>query len=339
MNAYEVKDAFGLDNLVKVERPDPKPGPGQVLIKVKATSINYRDLLLVQGFYNPKQPLPIIPFSDGAGEVVEVGEGVTRVKVGDRVANCFFQGWISGKPAPEKVAGTSMGSPLDGMLTELIAIDAEAVVHLPDHLSYEEGATLPCAALTAWSCLFRHGSVSAGQTVLALGTGGVSIFALQLAKMVGADVVITSSSDEKLARAKELGASHGVNYKTDEKWSKAVKAATGGAGVDHVIEVGGVGTLEHSIRACKMGGHISLVGVLAGPKASLNLTLVLMQDIRIQGVFVGPRESFEDMNRAIAQHKLKPVIDKTFPFDEARQALEYVRDGKHFGKVCISVND
>ena len=339
MNVYEVKDAFGLDNLVKVERPDPKPGPGQVLIKVKATSVNYRDLLLVQGFYNPKQPLPIIPFSDGAGEVVEVGEGVTRVKVGDRVANCFFQGWISGKPMPEKVAGTSMGSPLDGMLTELIAIDAEAVVHLPDHLSYEEGATLPCAALTAWSCLFRHGSVSAGQTVLALGTGGVSIFALQLAKMVGADVVITSSSDEKLARAKELGASHGVNYKTDEKWSKAVKAATGGAGVDHVIEVGGVGTLEHSIRACKMGGHISLVGVLAGPKAPLNLTLVLMQDIRIQGVFVGPRESFEDMNRAIAQHKLKPVIDKTFPFDEARQALEYVRDGKHFGKVCISVND
>lgn len=337
MQAYEVQGAFGLDNVKKAERPDPRPGPKQILVRVKACSINYRDLLMVQGFYNPKQPLPLVPFSDGAGEVVAVGEGVTRFKPGDRVANCFFQGWGAGKPSPEKVATTAMGSPLDGMLRELAVLEEDGAVHLPAHLSYEEGATLPCAGLTAWSCLFRHGNVGPGDTVLALGTGGVSVFALQFAQMAGANVIITSSHDEKLARAKELGAAHGVNYKTNEQWSKEVKKATGGAGVDHVIEVGGVGTLEQSIRACRMGGHISLVGVLAGPQAPLNLTLVLMQDIRIQGVFVGPRESFEDMNRAITQHKLKPVIDKVFPFGELRAALDYMLAGKHFGKVCVTV--
>jgi NADPH:quinone reductase-like Zn-dependent oxidoreductase len=339
MQAYEVQDAFGLDNLKKAERPDPKPGPKQILVRVKAVSINYRDLLLVQGLYNPRQPLPIVPFSDGAGEVVAVGEGVTRFKPGDRVANCFFQGWDGGKPSPEKVATTAMGSPLDGMLRELAVLEEGGAVHLPGHLSYEEGATLPCAGLTAWSCLFRHGNVGPGDTVLTLGTGGVSNFALQLARMAGADVIVTSSHDEKLERAKKLGATHGINYKTHEQWSKEVKKATGGAGVDHVIEVGGVGTLEQSIRSCKMGGHISLVGVLAGPQAPLNLTLVLMQDIRIQGVFVGPRESFEDMNRAIVQHKLKPVIDKTFPFKDVRAALDYTLAGKHFGKVCVTVGD
>lgn len=339
MNAYEVKDAFGLENLTLTERPDPKPGPGEVLVKVRAVSINYRDLLLVQGFYNPKQPLPIVPFSDGAGEVLEVGEGVTRFTKGDRVANCFFQGWDSGDPSPDKVATTAMGSPLDGMLTEYIVLRETGLVKLPEHLSFEEGATLPCAGLTAWSCLFRHTNISPGDVVLTLGTGGVSIFALQFARMAGAHVIITSSSDEKLARAEELGAVHGINYKKDEKWSSAAKKYTEGRGVDHVIEVGGVGTLEQSIRSTRMGGHISLVGVLAGPQAPVNLTLVLMQDIRIQGVFVGPRESFEQMNRAIARHKFRPVIDKVFPWNEARQALDYVRAGKHFGKVCITVGD
>lgn len=339
MQAYEVQDAFGLDNLKKADRPDPTPGPHQILVQVKAVSINYRDLLLVQGFYNPKQPLPIIPFSDGAGEVVAVGEGVTRFKPGDRVANCFFQGWEGGRPTAGKVAASAMGSPRDGMLTQLAVLEESGAVHLPEHLSYEEGATLPCAALTAWSCLYRHGSIEPGDTVLTLGTGGVSIFALQLAQLGGADVIITSSSDDKLGRAKKLGAAHGINYKTHEQWSKEVKKLTNGVGVDHVIEVGGVGTLEQSIRSARMGGHISLVGVLAGPQAPLNLTLVLMQDIRVQGVFVGPRESFEDMNRAIAQHKMRPVVDKVFPFDEARQALDYVAAGKHFGKVCITVSE
>ena len=338
MRSYEVKDAFGLENLTLVDRPDPKPGPKQILVKVKATSVNYRDVLLVQGHYNPRQPLPIIPFSDGAGEVVDIGGEVTQFSVGDRVASCFFQNWDAGKPTADRAAVSTLGSPLDGMLTQYIVLEEIGAVKLPDHLSYEEGATLPCAALTAWSCLFRHGNVGPGDTVLTLGTGGVSIFALQLAKMAGAKVVITSSSNEKLERAKELGADHCVNYAENEKWSKDVKAATGGLGVDHIIEVGGVGTLEQSIRACKMGGHISLVGILAGPQAPLNLTLVLMQDIRIQGVFVGPRETFQQMNRAIAQHQFKPVIDKVFPFAEARQALEHVASGSHCGKVCITVD-
>lgn len=337
MKVYEVKDSFGFENLVQVERPDPKPGPGQVVVKVRSVSINYRDILMVQGVYNPRQPLPLIPFSDGAGEIVDVGKGVTRVAVGDRVAGCFFQGWMSGKPTPEKVGATTLGSPLDGMLAELVVLNQEGVVALPDHLDFDEGATLPCAGLTAWSCLFRHGQLAAGEQVLTLGTGGVSIFALQFAKMAGANVIITSSSDAKLDRAKELGASTGINYGENEKWSKEVRKATGGQGVDHVIEVGGVGTLEQSIRSCRLGAHISLVGVLAGPQAPLNLTLVLMQDIRIQGVFVGPRESFEAMNRALSQHKMKPVVDKVFPFEEARQALEHVFAGKHFGKVCIRV--
>jgi len=339
MKSYEVKEAFGLENLALVDRPDPKPGPKQILVKVKATSINYRDLLLVQGHYNPRQPLPIIPFSDGAGEVVEVGEGVNQFAVGDRVASCFFQNWDAGKPMADRVNPSAMGCPLDGMLTQLVVLEENGAVKLPDHLSYEEGATLPCAGLTAWGCLFRHGSVGPGDTVLTLGTGGVSIFALQFAQLAGAQVIITSSSDEKLQRAAELGASHGINYREDEKWSKEVKKQTGGMGADHIIEVGGVGTLDQSIRSCKMGGHISLVGILAGPQAPLNLTLVLMQDIRIQGVFVGPRETFQEMNRAIEQHKFRPVIDKVFPFAEARQALEHVSAGSHFGKVCISVDD
>ncbi len=339
MKVYEVQGSFGIDNLKEADRDEPKAGPGQVVVKVMATSINYRDLLMVQGFYNPKQPLPLIPFSDGAGEVVDVGEGVTRVSVGDRVCDCFFQDWLSGEADPARVVGSAMGSPLDGMLAQYVVLREDGVVKIPDHLSYEEAATLPCAALTAWSCLFRHGSVKPGDVVLTLGTGGVSVAALQLAKLAGAEVIITSSSDEKLARAEELGADLGINYKSNEKWAKAVKDATGGRGADHVIEVGGVGTLENSVRACRMGGHISLVGVLAGPQAPVNLTLVLMQDIRIQGVFVGPRDSFEAMNRAIDLHRLQPVVDKVFPWTEAREALNHVKDGKHFGKVCITVND
>ncbi len=337
MQAYEVQTAFGLDNLKLTERPEPRPGPKQILVRVRAVSINYRDLLMVQGFYNPRQPLPLVPFSDGAGEVVEIGPGVTRFKAGDRVAGCFFQAWDGGRPTVEKVAASAMGSPLDGMLRELAVLEEGGAVHLPAHLSFEEGATLPCAGLTAWSCLFRHGNVRPGDTVLTLGTGGVSVFALQFARMAGADVIITSSSDEKLARAKQLGATHGVNYKTNEQWSKEVKKLTGGIGVDHVIEVGGVGTLDQSIRSCRLGAHISLVGVLAGPQAPLSLTLVLMQDIRIQGVFVGPRETFEDMNKAISKHKLKPVVDKVFPFKDVRAAMDYMLAGKHFGKVCVTV--
>lgn len=339
MNCYEIQEAFGIENLNKTERPDPKPGAGEVLIKVKAVSVNFRDILMVRGHYNPRQPLPLIPFSDGCGEVVEVGDGVTLVAAGDRVCNTFFQEWPDGTPSSELVSRSSMGSPLDGMLTEYIVLNENGVVKLPDHLSFEEGATLPCAAVTAWSCLFRHGDVKPGDKVLALGTGGVSIFTLQLAKMAGAEVIITSSSDEKLERAKALGASHGINYTDNEKWFKDVRAATGGTGVDHVVEVGGVGTFENSLKSTRMGGHVSMVGILSGAKAPINLTLILMNDIRVQGVFVGPRKCFEDLNEALTHHQIKPIVDKTFAFDDAREAIEYVGGGNHFGKVVITVND
>ncbi len=338
MKAVVVENAFGLENLVLVERPEPDPGPGQVVIKVKAASLNYRDLLMVQGFYNPRQPLPLVPLSDGVGEVVAVGAGVARVKAGDRVAGAFAQGWISGRPSRAKLMDTSLGGPLDGMLREYALLSAEGVVHVPDHLSDEEAATLPCAGLTAWSALVRHGNIKPGDVVLVLGTGGVSIFALQFAKLLGATVIVTSSNNGKLERAKALGADHGVNYRENANWSKAVRELTGGEGVDHVIEVGGVGTLTQSMRAVRMGGTISLIGVLAGTETALNLTPLLMQDIRLQGVIVGHREAFEEMNRAIAAHGLKPVVDRVFPIEDSKTAFELMGSGGHFGKLCIRVS-
>ena len=337
MKTVVIQDSFGLENLALITRPDPTPRAGQVIVQVKAASLNYRDLLMVQGFYNPKQPLPLVPCSDGAGEVVAVGDGVREVKPGDRVAGIFAQGWLAGRPQRDRLLVTTLGGPLDGMLTERIALDASGVVPIPDHLSYEEAATLPCAALTAWSALVRHGNVKAGDSVLVLGTGGVSIFALQFAKALGATVIVTSSSDEKLERAKALGADHGINYAAEPKWSRAVRDFTGGEGVDHVVEVGGVGTLTQSMRCTRMGGSISLIGVLAGKESLLDLTPVLMQDIRIQGVIVGHRESFLDMNRAISANQLRPVIDATFPMADARAAFEHMAHGRHFGKIVVQL--
>ena len=337
MKAIEIRNGFGFENLMQTDRPDPTPGAGQVLIEVKAVSLNYRDLLTVQGLYNPRQPLPLIPLSDGAGEVLAAGEGVSRVKIGDRVAGIFAQGWLSGPPTRETLPSTTLGGPLDGMLAERVVLHEQGVVHVPGHLTDEEAATLPCAAVTAWSALVRHGRVKAGDTVLVLGTGGVSVFALQFAKLLGAEVIVTSSSDEKLARAKELGAGRGVNYRDHPTWSKQVREFTNGVGVDHIVEVGGAGTLAQSMRSIKMGGHISLIGVLSGYEAPLNLTPVLMQDVRLQGVIVGPRDAFEAMNRAIELHRLRPVVDQVFPFEDTRAAIEYMAAGKHFGKVCIRV--
>ncbi len=337
MRVVEIQDAFGFDHLVPADRPDPRPGPGEVLIQVLATSLNYRDLLTIQGLYNPRQPLPLIPLSDGVGTVIAAGEGVQRVKVGDRVAGIFAQGWLSGHPDRERLQGTTLGGPLDGMLAELVVLSEHGVVHVPEHLTDEEAACLPCAAVTAWSALVTHGNVKAGDTVLTLGTGGVSLFALQFAKLLGARVIVTSSSDEKLARAQALGADHGVNYRTNPKWASAVRDWTGGVGVDHIVEVGGVGTLTQSMRAVRMGGHISLIGVLAGVEAPLNLTPLLMQNVRLQGIIVGPRDAFEEMNRAIDFHRLQPVVDKVFPLESTREACEYMAAGKHFGKVCIRI--
>lgn len=336
MKAWEIQGGFGLGNLALAERPDPQAGPGQVLIRVRAVSLNYRDLLTVEGKYNPKQKLPLIPCSDGAGEVVAVGEGVTRVKPGDRVCGVFAQRWVAGRPDREKLRST-LGGPLDGMLAELVVLPEDGVVLVPPHLTDEEAATLPCAGVTAWSALVTHGGLTAGDTVLLQGTGGVSILALQLARLLGVRVLITSSSDEKLERARELGASGLINYRTTPEWSGAVRELTGGAGVDLVVEVGGAGTLEQSLRSVRLGGMVCLIGNLAGIVAQLPLTLIFMQQVRVQGILVGHREGFEAMNRAIAAHGMRPVVDRTFSFEEARAAFELMAAGGHFGKVCVRV--
>ena len=253
MKAFAIQNQFGLDALKPITLPDPEVGPGQVLVRIHAASLNYRDLMMVSGQYNPNQPLPLVPLSDGAGEIVAIGAGVTRVKVGDRVAGIFTQAWLDGAYKPEYWRTSTLGGPLPGMLAEYALLSEQGVVALPDHLSYEEGATLPCAAVTAWNGLFVAGNLQPGQTVLVQGTGGVSLFALQMAKMAGAQVFATSSSDAKLERAKELGASGTVNYKTTPEWGDAVKKLTDGAGVDHIVEVGGAGTLPQSLRAIRDG--------------------------------------------------------------------------------------
>jgi len=334
MKVFEIQNAFGIENMAIAERPTPEVGAGQVLLKMKAACINYRDLLTVRGLYNSKQPLPLIPFSDGVGEVVSVGSDVQSVKTGDRVCPIFAQTWLSGEPTRNKLRST-LGGPRDGTLAEYMLLSEQGVVKVPEHLSDVEAATLPCAALTAWSALVTMGQCKAGDTILLQGTGGVSLFGLQFAKMIGAKAIVTSSSDEKLEKAKALGADEVINYKNDPKWGKTAKALTGNLGVDHVIEVGGGGTLAQSLRAIRFGGTISMIGVLSGFSSEVNLLPILMQQLKIQGILVGHKEGFEDMNRGIALHKIQPVVDKVFPFEEVPQALEYLASGKHFGKVCI----
>ncbi|HVG07187.1 MAG TPA: NAD(P)-dependent alcohol dehydrogenase [Thermoanaerobaculia bacterium] len=334
MRAVELH-AFGLDNLAVTERPDPRPGFGQVLLRMRAVSLNYRDLLTVQGKYNPKLKLPLIPCSDGVGEVVELGEGVTRVQAGDRVCPIFAQQWLAGEPTREKARST-LGGPLDGTMAELMAVDQEGLVKVPDHLTDVEAASLPCAAVTAWNALMAAG-VKAGDTVLVQGTGGVSLFALQFAKALGARVIATSSSDQKLVRVREMGAAEGINYRETPEWGARARELTGGVGVDLVVEVGGAGTLDQSLRAVRFGGAISLIGNLAGIDAQVRLTLIFMQHIRMLGIFVGHRESFEAMNRAIAVHGLRPAVDQVFALEESRAAFELMEAGGHFGKICVRV--
>ncbi len=334
MKAYEIQSNAGIDALTLVDRPKPQPAAGQVLIKVKATSLNYRDLLVAEGAYGAGQKYPLIPMSDGAGEVVAVGEGVTRVKVGDRVAAIFFQDWIYGSLTKETMK-SDLGGGIDGMLAEYVVLNQDGLVKLPDHLSYAEGATLPCAAVTAWHALITKGNLSAGDSVLLLGTGGVSMFALQLAKINGARVIITSSSDEKLARARELGADQTINYKTTPDWEKQVYQLTNRIGVDHVVEVGGAGTLPKSLQAARIGGRISLIGVLSGRGNEIDPMSILFKSLAVQGIYVGSREMFEAMNQAIAQHELQPIIDRIFAFTEVKEAYSYLKSAAHFGKIVI----
>jgi len=337
MRVYEIQDSFGLDNLKLTDRPDPVPAPGQVALKVSAASLNYRDLLMVRGHYNPRQPLPLIPCSDGAGVVTAVGDNVSKVAVGDRVASCFFQTWVDGPPTADKLAGT-LGGPLDGMLAEQVVLSEDGVVRVPEHLTDLEAATLPCAALTAWSALVEQGQVAVGDTVLVQGTGGVSIFALQIARALGARVIVTSSSDAKLERAREMGAWKTVNYTEDPAWGRTARRLTDGSGVDHVVEVGGAGTLEQSLKAVRVGGQISVIGVLSGVSSELNVIPILMQNIRLQGILVGSRAGFQRMNEVVERHEIRPVIDRTFGFDEAPDAFRHMASGRHFGKICISMS-
>jgi NADPH:quinone reductase-like Zn-dependent oxidoreductase len=328
--------SFGIDKLELVTLPDPKPQRGEVTIKVHAVSWNFRDLMVVQGRYNPKMHLPRIPCSDGAGEVIAVGEGVTRVRVGDRVAGIFMQNWIDGEADAAKIRG-ALGGDIDGVLAEFVALREEGVLRFPEHLSYEEAATLPCAGVTAWNALFHAGGVTPGDTVVIQGTGGVSTFALQFAKMMGARVLGTSSSDAKLERAKKLGLDEGVNYRVHPEWDKWVVEKTGGRGADLIVEVGGAGTLMQSLRAVRIGGAVAQIGVLSGKGEGVEISLLLHRQVRLRGIYVGSRFDFEKMNRAIAQQKLKPVVDEVFSFSDASLALRRMESGAHFGKLVTSV--
>lgn len=335
MKVWEIRGEFGLDHLSIAERPEPEPGPGEVVVEVRACSLNYRDLQVVQGQYDPNMQLPRVPFSDGAGEVVAVGEGVTRFERGDRVCGIFMQGWISGGITPD-AASTALGGAIDGMLCEKVVLSEEGLVRVPDHLSFEEASTLPCAAVTAWNALVEKGGLKAGDTVLVQGTGGVSLFALQFASMFGARVIPTSSSDEKLERTLSLGASDGINYKKTPEWAERVLELTGGRGVDHVVEVGGPATFDNSLSAVRMGGGIYMIGVLTGIRGEVNTALILRKTVRVQGIYVGSREMFEAMNRAISLNEMRPVIDSTFSFEEAPDALRHMKSGAHFGKIVVS---
>lgn len=335
MKAFQVIGAFGLENLKPVEMPEPQPGPGQVVVRMRAASLNFRDLVVIKGGYGPRQKVPVIPLSDAAGEIATVGAGVSRVKPGDRVMGCFAPTWMEGPVTQEKV-DACLGCYVDGVLAESVVMNAESVLPMPPHLTFEEAATLPCAALTAWNALFVTDHIAPGSTVVLQGTGGVSLFALQFARMAGARVILTSSSDQKLARAKELGAHAGINYKTTPDWDKEVRKLTEGRGADHIVEVGGAGTLNRSLACIRMGGMISMIGVLAGASAEVRTTLILFRAARVQGIFVGSRVMFEEMNRAVSLHGLHPVLDRTFPFADAPAALRHLESGAHFGKVVVA---
>ena len=336
MKAYEIQQ-FGIDDLTLVDRPDPKPAFGEVLVRFHAASLNYRDFMVVSGTYNPKMKLPAVPFSDGAGEVVAIGDGVTKWNVGDRVMPIFAQRWFDGEPSEEK-RRTSLGAGAqwDGVLREFGTFSEESVVSIPGHLSYEEASTLPCAALTAWNALATSGKVKAGESVLTLGTGGVSVFAAQFARIFGARVIATSGNGDKIERLRSMGFEEVVNYRERDDWDKAVLEIVGKPGVDHVVEVGGAGTLAKSINSVRIGGHVAMIGALTGA-AGFNPTTVFMKSIRLQGIFTGSRKMFEDMNKAITVNQLKPVIDRVFEFDEAREALRHMESASHFGKIVVRI--
>ena len=335
MKVFQIQDGWGMEHLKLATRPDPRPGPGQVLLRMKAASLNYRDLLVPsRGYGDHTGTLPLIPVSDGVGEVIEAGSELTRVKKGDRVCPMFNQGWISGEPGVEPTK-QPLGGPLDGTMAEYMVLPEAGVCKVPAHLADEQAASLPCAALTAWSALVTYDNLGPGSQVLVQGTGGVALFALQFAKLRGAHVTIISSSDEKIAKAKALGADAAINYATTPDWYKATREITSGRGYDHIVELGGEKTLPQSLMCVRTGGMISIIGVLSGGTVSAQIGRIVMKQVRMQGIGVGNRNGFEAMARAIGQHQLAPVIDRVFQFEQLKEAMAYLKSGAHFGKICI----
>jgi NADPH:quinone reductase-like Zn-dependent oxidoreductase len=336
MKCYELQGPDGAEGLKVVDRPVPRPGTGQVLVRIKAAALNFRDLLIVKGGYGSRQKFPLVPVSDGAGVVESVGAGVRRFAAGDRVVGSFFEDWLDGEPSEAKMQA-ALGGAVDGVLAEYRVYPAAALVKTPGHLSDIEAASLPCAGLTAWSAVVKLGEVKPGETILTQGTGGVSLFAIQFAKMCGARVIATSSNEGKIERLKTLGADLTLNYTIAPDWGKKARELTG-QGVDLVIEVGGVGTLNESIRATRIGGTIAFIGVLAGPPLTeLRLPLMVMQQQRLQGVTVGSVEDLQKMCDAISVNGMRPVIDREYVFDQAKAAFSYMESGAHFGKVVIKI--
>ena len=334
MKAYQVQSPDGIEALQCVELPEPRPGHGELKIRMRAAALNYRDLSVLKGGYLRNDTRPVIPLSDGAGEVVELGEGVTRFQIGDRVSPIFVRDWISGQPT-DAILRSCLGGGVDGVLAEFVVAPESSVVLVPSEMSYLEAAAVPCAGVTAWHALFESGKLRAGQTVLLLGTGGVSMFALQLAKAAGARAIVTSSSDEKMSRARALGADETIHYRQHPEWDQEVMTLTAGVGVDHVVEVGGPGTLERSLKSTRVGGMVHLIGILDSPTARVSPLMSLFNLLAIRGIYVGSRAMHEDLLAAMTATRLKPVIDRTFPFAEAQEAYRWFATQHHVGKVMI----
>ncbi len=332
MKVAALKKPGGLDKIYIDERPDPVPGPGQILIRVRATSLNYHDFVVAIG--GIPTPDGRILMSDGAGDVLAVGEGVSRFKPGDKVISTFFPNWQDGGATLEKLQGVP-GDSADGFAAELVVTAETSVTRMPDGWTYAEAATLPCAALTAWRGMVTEAKIKAGDWVLVQGTGGVSIYALQFAKAMGARVIATSSSNEKLERVKALGADHVINYKETPEWGRKAKELTGGIGVDEVVEIGGPGTMAQSITACRIGGHISLIGVLTGVSGEVPTAALFSSNITLSGITVGSRQEQDDMIDAINASDIKPVIFKSFPLEELSKAFELQASQQHFGKIVV----
>ncbi|MEI8031308.1 MAG: NAD(P)-dependent alcohol dehydrogenase [Comamonadaceae bacterium] len=336
MRVFQVEGDWGMDNLKLSQRPEPVAGPGQVLVRMKASSLNYRDLVVPErGYGSFTGTLPLIPISDGVGEVCDVGVGVRRVAVGDRVCPTYFQNWTGGEPDLERLT-QSLGGPIDGTMADIMCLSEQGVVKVPDYLSDVEAATLPCAALTAWSALSTLNSIKAGDRVLIQGCGGVALFALQFARLLGAHVTVITSSDERMQRVRQLGADAVINYRTVPEWAKATRDITLGRGYDLIVELGGEKTLPQSLRCIRPGGTLAMIGILSGTSMSTSLGLIITRQVRLQGVTVGHRDGFEAMLRAMEQHQVKPIVDRSFAFEELKEAMAYLKSGAQFGKVCVA---